>query len=217
MKTTLISLLLFVFVLSGVEAQEWLSGRTNEPRTILGNNPKAFGGYLSFHLGNAMLKNQDALMGQIRLAARIDHSFSIGVSGTLFSDYMNGLNFDRLENFPDGYYVEGCYVGFFIEPVFAPHFPVHLSFPIMVGLGGVVFTEEYWDDEWEYQSGRYSSEASPFVVFEPGVDLEINLIRFIRLTLGASYRFTNAIQMDAGREHLLNGFTFNGGIKMGVF
>lgn len=217
MKTSLISLLFFVFVCSGVEAQERFSGKTNEPRTLLGNNPKSFGGYLSFHMGNAMLKNHDALMGQMRLAARIDHSFSIGVSGTLFSDYINGLNFDRPVNFPDGYYIEGGYGGFFIEPVFAPHFPVHLSFPLMVGAGGVLFTEEYTDDDWAYQSGRYSTEGSPFVIVEPGVELEINLVRFIRLTIGASYRFTSTIQMDAGREHLLNGVAINGGIKMGVF
>lgn len=217
MKASLISLLFIVFVLSGVEAQERFLDKSNEPRTILGNDPKAIGGYLSFHLGNAMLENQDALMGQIRLAARIDHSFSIGITGTLFSDYINGLNFDRPENFPDGYYVEGGYGGFFIEPVFAPHFPVHLSFPLMIGAGGVLFTEEYSDDYWEYQSGRYSTESSPFVIVEPGVELEVNLVRYIRFTLGASYRFTNAIQMDAGREHLLNGMTINGGIKMGVF
>lgn len=164
-----------------------------------------------------MLKNQDALMGQVRLAARFDHSFSIGVFGTLFSDYISGLNLDRPVNFPDGYYIEGGYGGLFFEPVFAPYFPVHLSFPIMVGAGGVLFTEDLFEDEWGYQSGRYSTEASPFVIFEPGIDLEFNLIRYIRLSVGASYRFTNAIQMDAGREHLLNGLTINGGIKLGVF
>ncbi len=217
MKASLISLLFFVFVISGAQAQERFSGNANEPRTLLGNNPKSFGGYLSLHMGNAMLKNQDALMGQVRLAARIDHSFSIGVTGTLFSDYINGLNFDRQVNFPDGYYVEGGYGGFFIEPVFAPNFPVHLSFPLMVGAGGVAFTEEYSDDYWEYQSGRYVTEGSPFVIFEPGVELEVNLARYIRFTFGGSYRFTTDIQMDAGREHLLNGFTISGGIKMGVF
>jgi hypothetical protein len=218
MKATLLSLLIFVFLVPGVKAQEWFLGKNNnEPRTLLGNNPKSFGGYLSFHMGNAMLKNNDALMGQIRLAARIDHSFSIGVTGTLFSDYLNGLNFDRPVNFPDGYYIEGGYGGFFIEPVFAPHFPVHLSFPLMVGAGGVLFTEEYSDDYWEYQSGRYVTDGTPFIIVEPGVELEINLVRFIRLTLGASYRFTSVIIMNSGRDHLLNGVAIHGGIKMGVF
>lgn len=217
MKSTLISLFFLLLVVTGSQAQERFGEKSNEPRTILGNNPKAFGGYLSFHMGNAMLKNQDALMGQIRLAARIDHSFSIGVTGTLFSDYINGLNFDRPLNFPDGYYVEGGYGGFFIEPVFAPYFPVHISFPMMIGAGNVLFTEEYSDDYWEYQTGRYAVESSPFLIFEPGVEFEVNLVRYIRLTCGASYRFTNAIQMDAGREHLLNGLTINAGIKMGVF
>jgi hypothetical protein len=90
----------------------------------------------------------------------------------------------------------------------------------MVGAGAVMLTEDMygydWND-WEYQSDRSVIEIAPFVIVEPGVELEINLARYVRLSAGVSYKFTNAIKLDAGKEHLMNGLSVNGGIKLGVF
>ena len=220
MKTIVASLLLMLTLIPGVFAQESQPDGNTEFRTLIGNSPSSLGGYISFAMGNTSLNGHNALMGQMRLAARIDHSLSIGVIGTGFSDFFHGLNYDRKANIPEGYYIEGGYGGIFIEPVFAPHFPVHFSFPLMVGAGAVMLTEDTygydWND-WEYQSDRQIIEIAPFVIVEPGVELEINLARYVRLSAGVSYKFTNSIQLDAGKEHLMNGLSVNGGIKLGVF
>ncbi|WP_062044393.1 hypothetical protein [Lentimicrobium saccharophilum] len=189
-------------------------------RTIFGDQPTALGGYISFGMGNAALKGHNAFAGQMRLAARINHSLSIGVAGTGFTDMIGGLNYDRLETIPDGYYIDGGYGGLLLEPVFAPDFPVHLSFPMLFGAGGVALTEDRniydWED-WEYDNERFAIEAAPFLILEPGVEMEINLSRFMRLGLMVSYRFTTAVRLDAGREYLMNGFHAGALLKLGVF
>lgn len=189
-------------------------------RTIFGEQSSALGGYISFGVGNAALKGHNAFAGQMRLAARINHSMSIGIAGTGFTDMIGGLNYDRKETIPGGYYIEGGYGGLFLEPVFAPDLPVHLSFPMLFGAGGVALTEDRsiydWED-WEYDNERFAIEAAPFLILEPGVEMEINMSRFLRLGLMVSYRFTTAVRLDAGREYLMNGFHAGALLKLGVF
>lgn len=221
MKTGFLALIFTVALFTGsVSAQQEVTGQDEPFRTVFGDQSNAVGGYISLGLGNTLINDNNAFMGQFRLAARLGHSLSIGLAGAGFTDWMYGLNNDRPALSPDGYYIEGGYGGLLIEPVFAPHFPVHLSFPIILGAGGVAFTEDRdgydWDD-WEHDSNRYVLESDAYFVVEPGVELEFNLSRFIRMGAGVSYRFTTAIDMDGRSEHLLNGLSGSVNLKLGVF
>ena len=55
---------------------------------------------------------------------------------------------------------------------------MHVSFPILIGGGGVTLVDmyawDYWDDP--YYGYQYAYDA--YFVFEPGVELEFNLARF---------------------------------------
>ncbi|MCI0522234.1 MAG: hypothetical protein L0Y37_01125, partial [Bacteroidales bacterium] len=37
------------------------------------------------------------------------------------------------------------YGGFIIEPIVAPMYPVHVSFPILIGGGGISYVETDWE------------------------------------------------------------------------
>ena len=215
-------MLLFAAILMAgpLSAQQMNDGGDEPFTTVFGNQSNAVGGYISLGLGNTIINDNNAFFGQFRLAARLGHSFSIGIAGAGFSDWMYGLNHDRPGISPDGYNIEGGYGGLLLEPVFAPKFPVHLSFPILIGAGGVAFTEDRegydWED-WEYDNERIALESDAYFVVEPGVELEFNLSRFIRMGTGVSYRFTNAIDVDGKKEYLLNGLSCSVNIKLGVF
>jgi hypothetical protein len=221
MKTGII-MLLFAAILMAVQvdAQQLNNGEEEQFVTVFGNESNAVGGYISLGLGNTIINDNNAFFGQFRLAARLGHSFSIGIAGAGFSDWMYGLNYDRPGLSPDGYYIEGGYGGILLEPVFAPKLPVHLSFPILIGAGGVAFTEDRegydWDD-WEYDTERFVLASNAYFVVEPGVELEFNLSRFVRMGAGVSYRFTNAIDVAGRKEYLLNGLSCSVNIKLGVF
>jgi len=221
MKTRIIMLLFAAILMAGPLSAQQMNDGGDEPfTTVFGNQSNAVGGYISLGLGNTIINDNNAFLGQFRLAARLGHSFSIGIAGAGFSDWMYGLNHDRPGISPDGYNIEGGYGGLLLEPVFAPKFPVHLSFPILIGAGGVAFTEDRenydWED-WEYDNERIALESDAYFVVEPGVELEFNLSRFIRMGTGVSYRFTNAIDVDGKKEYLLNGLSCSVNIKLGVF
>jgi hypothetical protein len=220
MKTRFALVFLLITTSFALQAQT----SDNEPENHSGNiynlQASSLGVYVSFHLGNASLREHNALMGQMRLAARFNHNFSVGIAGNAFSDAVYGLNYDRPDNIPDGYYVEGGYGGFFIEPVFAPEFPVHLSFPLILGAGAVVLTEENYlfdSGSWEDETYRNVLESAAFVIIEPGVELEVKITDYVMLSAGVSYRATSGIKLDARREYLMNGISVNGGIKLGLF
>lgn len=215
-------MLLFAAILMAgpLSAQQMNNGEDEPFTTVFGNQSNAVGGYISLGLGNTIINDNNAFLGQFRLAARLGHSFSIGIAGAGFSDWMYGLNNDRPGVSPDGYNIEGGYGGLLLEPVFAPKFPVHISFPILIGAGGVAFTEDReaydWED-WEYDTERFVLASDAYFVVEPGVELEFNLARFIRMGAGVSYRFTNAIDIDGKKEYLLNGLSCSVNLKLGVF
>jgi hypothetical protein len=221
MKTRIIMLLFAAILMAGpVNAQQINNGEEEQFFTVFGNQSNAVGGYISLGLGNTIINDNNAFMGQFRLAARLGHSFSIGIAGAGFSDWMYGLNNDRPGLSMDGYYIEGGYGGLLLEPVFAPKLPVHLSFPILIGAGGVAFTEDRegydWED-WEYNTERFVLASDAYFVVEPGVELEFNLSGFVRMGAGVSYRFTNAIDVDGRKEYLLNGLSCSVNLKLGVF
>ncbi|MHC1775415.1 MAG: hypothetical protein AB9834_08390 [Lentimicrobium sp.] len=221
MKTGFLSLMIATLLLAGpVSAQQPPANQEDQFSTFFGNQSNAVGGYISFGLGNTMINGNNAVLGQFRLAARLGHSFSVGIAGAGFSDWLYGLNHDRPGLSPDGYFIEGGYGGLLLEPVFAPQFPVHLSFPVIIGAGGVAFTGDSegndWND-WDYDSHRVVLASNAYFVVEPGVELEFNLARFIRMGAGVSYRFTSAFKMEGESEHLLNGLSCSVNLKLGAF
>lgn len=221
MKTLILTLIVTATMLTGlVNAQNENTAGEENMQTVFGSNSNAVGGYLSLGLGNTMINDNNAMLGQFRLAARLGHSFSIGIAGNGFSDRIYGLNYDRPELSTDGYYIEGGYGGILLEPVFAPSFPVHLSFPVLIGAGGVAFCndqEEFDWDDWEYDTENNVIDRAAYFVIEPGVELEFNLARYVRMGAGVSYRFTSGFKVMDEREHLLNGLTCSLNFKLGVF
>jgi hypothetical protein len=79
-----------------------------------------------------------------------------------------------------------------IEPIFYAKQSVHFSIPIIIGGGVVTYIREV---EMPYNS--FSSDIfDGFFVFEPGVELEINMVKFFRIAFGVSYRLTSDIDLS---------------------
>jgi len=78
----------------------------------------------------------------------------------------------------------------------------HVSFPMIFGGGGVVASS--WDTY--YPSGSFASGStvyygfedgmSPFFIFQPGIEFEINIVRSFKLALGISYKLTTDINIQ---------------------
>ena len=94
-----------------------------------------------------------------------------------------------------------------------------MSFPVTIGAGGVSYVRSNRDFEF------YESEDShAFFVVEPGVDVEFNLLPFVRFGVGVKYRVTSDMEMtyiDSGNRILdrdaLSGFSTALTLKFGKF
>lgn len=177
------------------------------------------GGYGSFGIGYCLIDGKDAIQMGGRVAWILNHHFALGISG---KGFFNNLN---KASDTDEYYLAGGYGGFFIEPIVAPNSPVHISFPILFGAGGITAQQgNVWDDQYYTD---YDTDV--FFVFEPGAEIEFNVVKFFRISLGATYRLTNGVLLQYkyydNSDRLivdvpinaLDGFNFNINFKFGWF
>uniref|UniRef100_UPI0032178E5A hypothetical protein n=1 Tax=uncultured Draconibacterium sp. TaxID=1573823 RepID=UPI0032178E5A len=190
----------------------------DEVQTIFSKN-KSNGGYGAFSMAYSQIGGRDALVTGARGAFIFDHSFAIGIGGYGF---VNNLDYESYHhiNPEEEFMLAGGYGGLFLEPILAGTKPVHLSFPILIGMGGIALVENNgWGWDWDvdpYHPG-HEYDHDLFFVVEPAVELEFNLARFFRTALYASYRFTSDIELYDTKNDALRGFNFGATFKFGKF
>jgi len=187
-----------LLVVSFVKAQD--SYENDQIQSIF-SRKKSNGGYGAFSLGYSEIDGRDALIAGARGAFIFDHALAIGLGGYGF---VNNLNYHSQYRHDDNTYrftTTGGYGGLLIEPILFGKKPVHLSFPILFGIGGVALVDAHswdWDWDWDHNHDYYEYDNDVFFVAEPGVELEFNLARFFRLAAFASYRFTSKLELYDG-------------------
>jgi hypothetical protein len=212
MKT--VSVLLALFIAAGslkAFAQNDSTKKTDEIKTIFHHKKGSNGGYASLWAGYTQIDNKDGFAYGVNAAWLIGHSVGFGIAGAGFSnDYYIGHNHGS--NIRS---VIGGYGGLLIEAVVFPRFPVHISFPVVLGAGGIAsMNAYYWDDQ---DSEYYTEESDIFLVAEPGIDIELNLLKHLRLGLGAKYRFTSGVELERYSKSVLDGYTASLSLKFGKF
>lgn len=212
MKTTfLLSALFLILAINSGFAQDNNNSDDQEIKTLFGDKKLSHGGYGGLTFGMDMIDGSYAFHSGIRAAWMIGHSFGLGISGSGFSNNV----FEYPSEDEAFYSLSGGYGGLLFEPVIAPRFPIHLSFPIVLGAGGVANTKTYrWNNEdWDV----FVEDEAFFLVAQPGVQVELNVFKFMRFGMGASYRFTSDIVMSGKQASMLNGFMGECSLKFGKF
>ena len=214
MKTIAI-LILTAFMLYPLKAQDEkdlkYEDRGDEIITLFGGHHVSHGGYGAVTIGYSTINNMDAIMIGGRGAWIIGHWFAIGFGGTGFINDMHYNNIlDRNVN------LTGGYGGLILEPIILPKIPIHLSTPLLFGVGGIAYMSSYGSPDWD-EPDYYAEDATSFVIIEPGVEVELNVVKFFRLALGASYRYTSEIKLYDTAPDVLNGLSYNVSLKFGKF
>lgn len=181
----------------------------NEVQTVF-KREKRDGFYVGSSIAYSPIDNADAVAVAARMGWIMDRWFAFGLAGTAFVNNFNQYS----ESFfypSDVVYLAGAYGGFFVEPILMPLKPVHLSFPIIVGGGGALSFRDYY-----YTSPEGFSEDMFFVV-EPGVELEVNFTRWMRVGVFATYRYTSEINIDSVDKNALSKYSAGLSLKIGWF
>lgn len=169
------------------------------------------GGYGALMFNYSKINDEDAFLFGMRGGWLIDHKLTIGMSGYGFFSDMHWDNNDQ----GNDQFLTGGYGGLLIEPILFAHKPVHLAFPILIGGGGVALLDEtFWDD---YYDEWYPEYVDAFFVFEPGIELELNVVKAMRIAFAVTYRVTEDLELSGVDKKALNGLNFGMAMKFGNF
>ena len=175
---------ILVFFTYGVNAQNEKSN--NEYKTLLGDNV-THGGYGAFSVGYTKVGDYNSFTSGMKGAWIINHNIGIGIAGSGYITEKLGVGSDEIYSF-----VTGGHGGFLIEPIFFSNNSVHFTVPIIIGGGGVTYINEF-QMHGDYQEYPYAYDS--YFLFEPGVELEVNMVKFFRVAIGVSYRMTSDINL----------------------
>lgn len=202
-----------------VNAQEASKTTDDDIKTVFGKSGKAkLGWFVGIDPGYTQFDGRDVWMGGLSAGMIINHNFTIGLSGRGWTN-RNGMYYPNVTD-TAGAYLEGGYGGLLLEYTLFPKSVVHVTFPVLIGGGGASYItdkeyNEYDDDEWGNCHKNLDSDA--FFVIEPGVRAEVNILKFMRLNAGISYRYVGDLQLINTSSNLMNNFTATVGLKFGKF
>jgi hypothetical protein len=212
-------LLAGLIVAISLQAQQESQNNANEMKTIFGGSSQpSVGWFIGIDHSYTQFDNRDVWMGGLNFGMIIDHRLSLGFAGHGWYKrdemYYTGITNN------EGAYLEGGYGGLLVEYTLFPKAPVHLTFPVLIGGGGASYVSDHeylvWDeDEWDTDHELIDTDL--FFVIEPGVRAEVNLLKFMKLTAGVSYRYVPDLELVNTSSDMMNNFNATMGLKFGKF
>lgn len=202
-----------------------LSQTTEEPpvRTLFGSGHDLHhGGWGAPTAAYTRIMDQDALLTGLRGGWIIDHRLTIGLAGYGLTTRVKNAAYDSYllqegtQPLRDSRFQAG-YGGLLIEPVIAYRSPVHVSLPILIGAGGCGYQTYTGQPGENFDPYTWHDDFDAFFVIEPGVDLEVNVVKLVKLGLGVSYRYTSDISLPETAADAMRGLNASMSIKVGVF
>ena len=184
--------------LVGVSAQ---AQNSDAPETLFGGfKVDNIGVMAEGFYGFSQISGSDAHILGARAGAVFNNQFTLG---GYFQQSVN-QNFRPTELLLADQYMDFWSAGGFVEYTVAANKLVHLSIPVMIGVGEV---------QADNDAGDLGSPEASFLLIEPAVLMEVNLMKNLRFNLGTAYRFTSDFDYLGVDQSDLAGLRFHGGLK----
>ena len=205
--------LFFVFCFSQtMYAQYEQEIPVKQTKTLLGNGTKVRG-FGSLDMRMTEFKDDLGLLMGAHGGIILNNHFVIGLGG-----YGLTSNFSLDNNeATDPLYMYGGYGGLILGGIFSPKEVVHIYTPVLIGAGGMEITNRNYFSNFHRPFHGTSLESSAFFVVEPGIEVEINVTRFFKIGLGASYRLVRESDLKLVSNSELSGFSGGLSLKFGKF
>lgn len=120
----------------------------------------------------------------------INHQFVLGGKGYVL---VNPAEIEGLQNIHVGFACGGV----LIKYISNSDKLVHVTFESMIGLGGVY--NDVTDYSRDHDPIDYTGDAG--FVLEPGINIELNVTDYFRISTGVAYLFVNGIEYDPGAPY----------------
>ncbi len=229
-----IFLLIFLFsfsptIIYGQDPDSVKSDPNTEMKTLLSlpKLPKlnSLGFYLVPEYQYGRLAGQFTSMGGGSAMVVLNKSISVGLSG--YSTFHNFTPSEISTN--HDLQLRTQFGGAKIEYTLNPNNAIHFSFPLLIG-GGRASIDSAGRGRGHDNRGPFTRYGGPpgnqvsFFLVQPGVNIEANLLRFVKVFTGVSYRIVSGGESRSSTNLLpgppylgqLQGISFNAGIKIGL-
>ncbi|MBU3025782.1 hypothetical protein [Zobellia galactanivorans] len=210
MKSLQMSLLLLIL---GATFSSFGQDETDEYLEFNDRNNVVHGVYLGLDLGLGEIDGEPSYTGGLKVAYVANQQFEVGFAATFLYSEQDVFN-NSLSRNED---LIGVYGGLHLEPIFFSKKRVNLSFPLLLGAGGVGYIENNFHHDDHYEEELTEDDFDVVFVAEPGVSALFNISRYLQLEAGVKYRFSSRIELPPTRTTRINGFSAGLGIKVGIF
>ncbi len=197
----LIQIILFAMLISALAAKA-------EEETLLGAGIENVGAYFSIDSHVSHFDSDINFLTGGRFVLIFNNVIGIGSASSEIADgktfELNGVKADLTAD----------YGGLYFEYINNYSSSVHYNLNCLLGFGTASFNDVLIPDG---NGNSWFKETSSFFVVEPKANIEVNVISYVRLELGAGYRFAMGVELPYFDDADINGFTATLGIKIGLF
>jgi hypothetical protein len=180
--------------------------------------PSSVGFYIAPEAGYGQLNGEMTTFTGSSFMVMFNKKWSVGLTGARNAN----RSFSPASVKP--WYMNANYGGLKLEYTLNPNAPVHVTFPLTLGMG-VVSADSIANNlkrgngrDNDYWGTGNAANRNQYGVVIPGITLETNLFRFAKVSLGANYRLAFAQTVGTKvPENSLNGFNVSAGLKVGLF
>lgn len=224
MKKPFLSLI-FLFLCAASFAQDYTQSKdktSDEEIKTLFKKPKkdiSVGWTAGLNSAYTQFDKQNVWLVGLAAGPIINHNWTIGLQlNAIVNSYY--LYYDTIINNTNAYLVGG-YGGFLIQYTLFPNSAVHVTFPLQIGGGYLGYLS---DNGYKVENGNgywYNNseilDYDAFFYMEPGIQAEFNLLKFMRLAVGMSYRYSPNFNLEKTSSGFINQFNGTVGLKFGKF
>ncbi len=208
-----------ILLSTSVFAQEGESEQ-NEIQTVFRGNTRSIGGYGAITNKFTTIRGRTANLVGGYGGLYFNHGLFFGVGAAALTNTISvPLEFSK-DPARDMNYEYGQ-VGLVTEYVLGSNKAFHLAFNLFSGAGFTVQNDrEDWrdheDDDFDFDDHE-SRDTNWFFVAEPGVQLEINVFKWMRFSPGVSYRAAFGSDGLGMKDSDISNISYNATLKFGRF
>lgn len=190
MKTKMtISILTIMLTIVFSSLELSAQGNKTSVQTLINkDNNFSHGGYGGLEFGYTPVAGRSAFLTGFQAAWVVDHTLELGIVAKGF--VTNPIPDMLLDN--QNYMYTGGYGGIHVAANIMGEKPINVSFPILIGAGEISYIRT---GNITYYEDFYPESHYAYFVIEPGVEVQLNMTRFFRISAGVSYRYTSDIYL----------------------
>lgn len=205
MKHFFTLLFLLLIIQESFAQKERIEEDNNEETVFTKDNFKFTGSYIALEFKMSDVRDDIGIFAGGKMGVSFNDRFSLGIAayGLIYNSDFTVLAPDMWSDLTQQLAsIKFIYGGLLLEYTFFSNKIVHFNIPVVIGVGKASLKGE------DHIFLERIEKSSAFVI-EPGLELEVNLLEFLKVDLGASYRNVSNTSLQYIDDEDLVGLSYN--------